>query len=182
MVFECIRGELRYDLKHHYFAADGNKTRAQLFTECKVGGVLYRAHPFYRNEKAWHDWVMIRYSHGEDDRTYRETTHDDDVGFGDSDSVAHDHEYAPGKILGFYLDPRYDEMQAVVQCCAFKHIRSSPISTYWKQEYHDNCPWIISIGVQSIVRQCLMIPENDQMEGFHEIWSRDRWADAFCDV
>ena len=182
-VFECIRDELRVDIKNRYFEEDGNQTRAQLFTECKIGGVVYRAHPCYRNEKAWHDWVMVRYSRGEDGKTYREAGYDDEVGFCDSESVSADHEYAPAKILGFYLDPRYDEMQAVIQCCAFKHIRSSPISTYWKQEYtHRNKSWIISIGVQSIVRQCLMIPENDQKEGFHEIWSRERWADAFCNV
>jgi hypothetical protein len=183
-VFQCIRDEMRFDLKHGLFGDDDHQTRALLFTECKVGGVLYRAHPFYRSDKPWHDWVMIRYSRDADGKTYRETTHDDDVGFGDSDTVSGDHEYAPAKILGFYLDPRIVEMQAVVQCCAFKHLRSSPISTYWKQEYHTRSTrrWVTSIGVQSIVRHVLMIPENDKEEGFHEIWGRERWADAFCDV
>jgi 1,2-phenylacetyl-CoA epoxidase catalytic subunit len=127
---------------------------------------------------------MIRYSHGADGKTFRETTHDDDVGFGDSDSVSGNHEYTPTKILGFYLDPRYVEMQAVVQCCAFKHLRSSPISTYWEQEFHTRSTkrWVTSIGVQSIVHQVLMMPKNDKEEGFHEIWGHERWADAFCDV
>jgi len=125
---------------------------------------------------------MLRYSN-EDGTTYRESTHGDEVYFGDPPSVAEHHEYAPGKILGFFKDPRYDDLQMVVKCCAFKHIRSSPISTYWKQEYtFENKPWIAVISVESIVRHCLMIPENDKMEGFHEIYGRDRWAGQFCDV
>ena len=60
--------------------------------------------------------------------------------------------------------------------------RSTVFSTYWKIEYEDNaltCPMISVIEITSVVRPVLMIPENDTMNGYHEIWSPERWADEF---
>ena len=31
------------------------------FTEHKIEGQIYRAHPSYRDTGPWHDWVMVQY-------------------------------------------------------------------------------------------------------------------------
>ena len=38
------------------------------------------------------------------------------------------------------------------------------------------------VSVSALVRQVLMIPENEKLEGFHEIWCRERWQAQFSDV
>jgi hypothetical protein len=55
-------------------------------------------------------------------------------------------------------------------------------STHRKVNYADKAcikPLITLVNVDAIVRNCLMIPENDDLNGFHEVWSRERWADQF---
>jgi hypothetical protein len=41
-------------------------------------------------------------------------------------------------------------------------------------------PYVLLIDVDAIVRHCLMIPENDEAHGYHEIWDKERWASEFC--
>jgi hypothetical protein len=35
------------------------------------------------------------------------------------------------------------------------------------------------VDVNAIVRHCLMLPENKEAHGYHEIWEKDRWAKEF---
>jgi hypothetical protein len=99
-----------------------------LFTEYKRNGQLFRAHPAYRGGRPWHDWAMFQYEKSAQDaarrKSYMETTHDDEVFHGDPPTIAHNHHYAPGKILCFVQAPG-KTLQAVVLCCAFKHVRSA---------------------------------------------------------
>jgi hypothetical protein len=93
------------------------------------------------------------------------------------------HHYAPGKILGF-IDNLEGGCSAIVLCCEYVHKRSGVFSTYWKLEFLDKAnkrPYIQLIDTESIVRHCLMIPENDENCGFHEIWDKERWAEEFCE-
>jgi hypothetical protein len=69
-------------------------------------------------------------------KSYMETTHDDEVFHGDPPTIAHDHHYAPGKILCFVQAPG-KTLQAVLLCCVFKHVRSGVFATHWKVEYQD---------------------------------------------
>ena len=116
---------------------------------------------------------------------------------GDDAAVAHHYTYAPGKILGFLVDrypstapakqnsPAFQNVQAVVMCCDSHHRKSSVFSTHWKIRYTDKAcvkPMISLVSVDAIVRHCLMIPENNELNGFHEIWSRERWGDEFLDL
>ena len=171
-----------------YFGHAGNEhvqCTLVLFTEYKRNGQLFRAHPAYRGGRPWHDWAMFRYEKSGRDvarcKSYMETTHDDEVFNGDPSTIAPNHHYAPGKILCFVQAPD-NTLQAVVLCCAFKHVRSGVFTTHWKVEYQDarkTKPYILLMDVEAIVRHCLMIPENEEGHGYHEVWEKERWAKEF---
>jgi hypothetical protein len=179
----AVRDSLR-----HEFATSNDPAlvlERPLFTEYSRHGVIFRAHPMYRSKQAWYDWVMIRFEKSDLDKarnkTYKEASHDDAVYSGDTPDIAADHHYAPGKILAF-VDEGGGTISAVVMCCEFKHVRSGVFSTHWKVEYLDNQrtrPCIMLIDVNAIVRHCLMLPENNEAHGYHEIWEKDRWAKEF---
>lgn len=156
-----------------------------VFTEYLRDGITFRAHPLYRSEQAWHDWVMFRYEKSDNDKarnkTYREESHTDAVFAGDDPATSDDHHYAPGKILAF-VEADNGQLLAVVLCCAFKHVRSSVFTTHWKVEYVDAAttrPMVLLLDVNAIVRHCCMVPENSEAHGYHEIWDKDRWAREF---
>ena len=65
---------------------------------------------------------------------------------------------------------------AIVICCAYPHKQSSPLTTYWKVEFFDKAhtkPYVIPLDVDCIVWQYLMIPKNDNLNGYHEVWERE---------
>jgi hypothetical protein len=63
------------------------------------------------------------------------------------------------------------------QHCQRKFNSTSALSHHLRQT---NCNKVVNfISVESIVRHCLMIPENNEMNGYHEIWDRDLWANSF---
>ena len=178
---------IRDSLRHEFAMSDDHTLmmHRRLFTEYSRHGVLFRAHPMYRSKQAWYDWVMIRYEKSDLDKarnkTYKEASHDDAVYSGDTQEIAANHHYAPGKILAF-VDGGDGTISAVVMCCEFKHVRSGVFSTHWKMEYRDNRrtrPCIMLVDVNAIVRHCLMLPENKEAHGYHEIWEKDRWAKEF---
>ena len=181
--FNVIRDTVR-----HRFAESPDPAlvvTCAIHTEYARQGVIFRAHPHYRSKHPWHDWVMIRYEKSDLDKarnkTYQEASHTDAVFHGDTPEIASEHHYAPGKILAF-VDTGANQISAVVLCCAFRHIRSGVFSTYWKVEYVDaqrTRPCIMLIDVNAIVRHCLMVPENKEEHGYHEIWERERWATEF---
>jgi hypothetical protein len=102
---------------------------------------------------------------------------------GDPPEIASRHQHAPGKVLCFVQDDSAT-LKAVVLCCAFKHDKSGVFSTHWKIEYVNALntrPYVLLIDVDAIVRHCLMIPENDEAHGYHEIWDKEEsWASEFC--
>jgi hypothetical protein len=67
-------------------------------------------------------------------------------------------------------------LQAVVLCCALKYVRPGVIATHWKVEYQDarrTKPYVLLMDVDTIVCHCLMIPENDEGHGYHEVWEKE---------
>ena len=156
-----------------------------LVTEYNREGVVFRAHPSYRNKLPWHDWVMIRYEKGDEDIRKRKSyilNTSDRVYFGDDPKNVDFYHYAPGKILAFMREKNTTDLLAIAMCCHFKHQRSGPITTYWQIEYPNKSfahPSVLGIGVDLFVRHCMMVPDNDTINGYHEIWDRDRWADEF---
>ena len=116
-------------------------------------------------------------------KDYRCLNFDDEVHYRDEIENVMDYHYAPGQILGFVEHDK--SIFAIVLQCHFSHKISSAISTEWKIEYIDKqCkrPSVNLMDINSIVRHCLMIPQNDEMNEYHEIWEIDRWASAFCSV
>ena len=153
-----------------------------IVTEHQREGQVFRAHPFYRSQQAWHDWCMFRFAkENGDNKNWRERTFPDKVHYGDDDETGQQFHYAPGKILAF-VQHEDESVDAIVLGCHYRHKQSSPISTHWKIQYEDarlQRPYVNFISVDSIVRHCLMIPENDEMNGYHEIWEQELWAESF---
>ena len=131
---------------------------------------------------------MIRWDKEGGQRVHSRSREDSCVHYGDDVPSPSDYTYAPGRILGFVFDPHpaanpvIANVQAVVLCCDSSYSKSSVFSTHWKISYVDKAfkqPLITMVSVNSIVRQCLMVPENDDAHGYHEVWSRERWANEF---
>ena len=144
------------------------------------GDNVYRAHPNYKSNGAWYDWVMVRWNKDNTNKKCNQTKASSNVEYGDAGYIPNAYEYSPlwirlmGVVEGQHLVVGYTTDTL--------YWRSTVFSTYWKIEYEDNaltCPMISVIEITSVVRPVLMIPENDTMNGYHEIWSPERWADEF---
>ena len=161
----------------------------RLFTEYTRGGHIFRANPNYRQNGPWYDWAMFRWSK-EGTRSKNRSIEDSCVHYGDDNVIKDDFTYAPGLILGFLQEndinlSDIDNTRVIVLCCDSIYSKSSVFSTHWKILYNDKActkPMIRLVSPESIVRHCLMIPENNDWNGYHEIWTRERWAGEFCVV
>ena len=157
----------------------------QVFTDYKRHDIIFRAHPNYRKGRPWHDWAMIRYTKTtrdiEKNKCYKEKTHLDEVYYGDDIATHSNFHYAPGKLMAFVELPD-NSIKAVVESCSYEHIKSGVFSTYWKIEYTNKARTnrhMALIEADSLVRQMLMIPENDNEDAYHEIWDVERWSREF---
>ena len=156
----------------------------ELYTEYRRKEILFRGHPCYFKKKSWYDWVMIRYEKENERVNYSQTPHgDENVNYGDDDNKENikKYDYAPGKILGFLKEDE-NNIEAIVMSCGFQHEKSSVFSNKWKLAYKDEenqIPEVLLVDVDSIVRKCLMIPTNEEMTVFQEIYDLPRWADNF---
>ena len=158
---------------------------ARFMTEYTQGGESFRASPNFRNGGPWYDWAMFRWAK-EGTKSKNRSTADSCVHYGDNDEMRDQYTYAPGLILGFLNGP-YPQTtpDVIVLCCDSSYSKSSVFSTHWKVLYNDKAmkhPMICLVSPDAIVRHCLMIPENNDWNGFHEIWSRERWGPEFCSV
>jgi hypothetical protein len=172
----------------YFSGADPNEGHALnlvLFTKYKRNGQLFRLHPAYRGGLPCHDRAMFRYKKSAQDvargKSYMEVAHGDEVHHGDPPDIAEKHHDAPGKILCF-VEEEKKALMAVVLCCALKHFRSGIFATHWKVGYLDagkTKPYVLLMDVEVIVQHCLMIPENKDGNGYHEVWEKERWAKEF---
>jgi hypothetical protein len=166
--------------------------RVELATEYTRGGEMFRSNPNYRQGGPWLDWTMFRWAK-EGTKSKNKSKEESNVHYGDDEDIKDNYTYAPGMILGFistpqatsFASPGVDNTQVVVMCCDSEYRKSSVFSTYWKVVYTDKAmtkPMIRLVSPEAIVRHCCMIPENKEWNGFHEIWTRERWGEEFCDV
>jgi hypothetical protein len=123
-------------------------------------------------------------------RSKNKSKEDSCVHYGNDEDMKDQYTYVPGAILGFMevpvpTFPQETGTKAIVVCCDSKCRKSSVFSTYWKVLYTDKAmtiPMIRLVDPNAIVHPTLMIPENDNWNGFHEPWAWERWADEFCTV
>ena len=164
-------------------------------TEYKRAGAIFRGHANYRHNGPWYDWVMLRWAR-EDNQRYAGDP-DCQAAYGDDETIALEHLYAPGRILGFVhptpvdwindqITPLSGEVMAVVSTCDFSHSRQSVFSTKWQQSYvyhagNHKSPNIQLVDVNAIVRHCLMVPNEESQSSYHEIWSQELWGNEFND-
>jgi hypothetical protein len=184
MAIACLENTHRA----YFSGADPNKGRTLnlvLLTVYKRNGQLFRAHPAHRGGLPWHDWAMFPYEKSAQGvargKSYMEVTQDDEVYHGDPPDIAQKHHYALGKMLCFVEEDK-KPLMAVVLCCAFKHVRLGVFATHRKVLHLDvgmTKPYVLLMDVEAIVRNCLMILENKDGHGYHEVWEKERWAKAF---
>ena len=164
-----------------------------LIHELKCNQMLYRATKSYWSsvKHGWHDWVMMRFAAEDDEPRYQNEKCK--AWFGDTEEVRRHHEYAPGRILAMVskLDPdnikTAEEVTAIMETCEFRHKPSSLFTTLW------NAAWMYQetgtrttrkikrlelVNPCHFVGHCLMIPENDANEKFHQVWHPKLWADV----
>ena len=144
------------------------------------GGQIFCAHPQYQKGGPWYDWAMFCWAK-EGTKSKNRSREDSCVHYGDDDDMHDKFTYAPDAILGFLIDhsnpvgpyPEPDIINAIVVCCDSSYSKSTVFSTHWKVLYTDKAmcnPMTDFVSLDSIARHTLMIPENDDWNGFHEIW------------
>ena len=175
LAINCLK---QYASKH-IFQNNPNmdSTQMDLYTEYNRNGVIFRAHPLFKQGQPWYDWIMIRFAKEQyDRRTSYILDKDDRVYFGDKVSNQYKNHYAPGNILAFYESVKdgKSSIYAIVLCCKYQHTTSSYISTRWKIEKFGAQLSIQMIDVDSIVRHVLMIPESNDNTYYYEIWDVER--------
>jgi hypothetical protein len=169
--------------------------RLFLSTEYKRDGVIFRGHANYRHTGPWYDWVMLRWS--SDNHQQHASDASCHVAYGDDETIALQHLYAPGQILGFVcptpVDWTFDneipvmgDVMAVVSTCDYSHSRESVFSTKWKQAYiyhagNRKTPNIQLVEPDAIVRHCLMVPDEETHSSYNEIWCQELWGNEFND-
>ena len=103
------------------------------------------------------------------------------AGYGDNVTIAANHLYAPGQILGFVEAADGCGVSIVVSTSEFSHSKGSVFSTEWKRSYvyHVEKPKthnICLVDVDAIVRHCLMVPHDQSKSIYHEIWCQELWG------
>ena len=159
------------------------------FTEYKRQGDIFRCHPDYRSEGAWHDWVMIRWA--EEDSLLHQPDQNVDtfLKFGDN-TENEDWCYAPAQFVGkFFEVPMLNDQKeyySIVWPCQYKYKISSIFTTAWNMNFQDwrkTVPGYEVVHCDTFVRHCLMIPEylynENESKVFHEVWPRELWGDQF---
>ena len=151
-------------------------------TEMKRHDVVFRAHPNYKSNGPWFDWVIIRYEEKPPDGEHLDGCH---VNYGDHPNLRGRFRYAPAQIYAFLRHP--DGLLALVKSCGYDHKKHSVFSTIWKSEFEDNGHGELVqrydlIPTSSIVRHALLLPRNEEETEFEEIWTRERWANEFFEI
>ncbi len=106
-----------------WFKSNGKFTSpVHCWTEYKRDGNQFRAHPNFRSDGPWYDWVNILFDmEGNDD---------------DSSSVSAAGSFFPAKILCFYNNPDNGNICALVHTCSEKEDADyAPICDEWFLEY-----------------------------------------------
>jgi hypothetical protein len=171
---------IRYFSRYHMYNLD--QLSLPFFTEYQRQGEVFRAHPNYRNAIGpWYDWVMFRWRRAARPSKRNRSQHVVDVSHMDQSAEKDEFDYAPAKVLGFV---EWDnEISCIICPCKATYTKSSVFTTQWELEFWDakkRNPMISMVSVDSIVRHCLMIPQDGPTGNiYHEVWERHLWADEF---
>ena len=168
---ESINSEEYIDLKY--------------FSEYKKNNKIFRAHPNYKQEGKWYDWVMIRWEKDLSIEQPAELSQQCHLTYSETEEDRkREYLYSPGQILCF-TSPKEGVYHAIVKCCDYAFERGSVFSTTWKQEYVSTesgniIPRICCVDVKSIVRHVLMIPSNPFDGTYYQVWDKCHWGEEFC--
>jgi hypothetical protein len=106
------------------------------FTEYVRDNQIFRAHPNFRGNCPWYDWVALRFKDS--------TVSDDEMNNEEQEPTSSAYfvdeldnkDFYPAKILCFFVDPIDKEMHALVHCCNdCEDIFDSNMTQIWFLEY-----------------------------------------------
>jgi len=162
-----------------------SSTTISFYSEYRREGIIFRSHPSYRSNHAWHDWVIVRWR--EERPAYLQPMLKEipAISYGDETTRSR-YCYTPCRLFGLFLQLKAGETYAVVIPCEYKCKQSSVFTTRWEISYSDaakTIPTLMLINCDSIVCQCCMIPEDLESDAtsryYHELWPREIWGDNF---
>lgn len=109
-------------------------TEASFIPEDGEERISIRAHPNYRNEGAWHDWVMVRF-----DTTGQVFEHPPKK----PRTTQYDDCFVPCKVLALANDPETKKVMALVHACQFRNLQKdremdSVLLERWELCYKDH--------------------------------------------
>ena len=137
------------------------------FTEYQRNGIVYRAHPCYRQENAYYDWAYIKWWDREDENTQ-----------------VTKYVYLIARILCFFSHPNGELMAIIHSCKHGTNEQHGVFGTYWYLEYdgpiHAHRPHLELVSVDAIGDHVCMIPyssENPNM--WVHIWDVEEWPACF---
>jgi len=175
-------------------------------TEYKHQNMTFRAHPCYKNDTAWYDWVLIAWnipyveyltSKAQDDSpdyvelpNYAQKTDDE----------KQTAMLIPAKLICIIQDEQ-NETFAIVHSCLQLCKKVSVLSYRWQMEYEnvkairstnaqyvdmvrskELTPVYHKVSIESIQKHCLIVPYKEDSQFVMEIIDEDLWANCFSIV
>ena len=189
-VLQCIAHYVSEEVTNHESKDVDGRVQVTVFTDYTRNEVLFRAHPNYRNEGSWYDWIMIKWLEPAMKYQSKRLTRDSEwapVDHGDYGKHKKKYCYAPARVHGFFevIEEMQSSIYAVVHSCEFEFKKSSVFSTRWKSRTSSNAyESFVIVPVEAIVRQCFVIPKSlsHSSTDYEEIWPIELWADEFFKV
>ena len=126
------------------------------FTEYHRNDVIFRAHPKYRNNKAWYDYAMVAWEAEEETQlpnnanepdNANDTSNDDDASKASAavlqngvqlqnSNVSKNVDLVPCQIIGF-IDQGEDGLKAIIHSCYPQSRKLSVLMNWWRLEFED---------------------------------------------
>jgi len=151
-------------------------------TEYNVDSNIFRAHPNYRGEGPWYDYVLIPPFDLKGCQNHHQTSL-----------------HVPSKLFGFVFYPNKDSMMAVVHSCQHNYSEESVLTLRWRLKYKEDTvlteieespyeplesdtgltPMYKLIPVSDILGHCLMIPYHEESKYLFQVIDPKIWGDKF---
>jgi hypothetical protein len=159
-------------LFHDYASLDGNNQknlRIPFFTEYERNGFVYRAHPNYRGQGPYYDWVQVKWEIGEDQETGLPIY---------SAFIA--------RVLGFFKNPN-GEVNAIIHSVKEEEHgldEYGVFAHYWHLEFEGSNtvhrPKLHFVPVDCLLEHVCMVPytDTDDYMWLH-IWHPSEWPECF---
>ena len=171
------------------------------FTEYCREKVTFRAHPNYRNEGPWYDYVLIAWNQQNavnqySDNDSMQETLDMPVKTDDHESTSNA-VLIPAKVLCF-IKGNDNEIMAIIHSCLQTTKKKSVLTYQWQLEYKENqnsdgkqtpyddsdnasklTPIYHIVSVDTFQKNVLMIPNHRESQFLMEIIDQSKWGKAF---